>query len=83
MSGVRKNKTFSGLQLDNNLKHANVKPRCGIQIINLETGAAEHWVRMEGVVEELYDVKALRNVKRPLLIGTKKDEIRTMISIEN
>ncbi|MCP4456851.1 MAG: TIGR03032 family protein [Cytophagales bacterium] len=82
MSSVRKNKTFSGLALDENLKAANTEPRCGIQIINLETGAAEHWVRLEGIIEELYDVKVLTGVKRPLLIGTKKDDIRTMISIE-
>lgn len=82
MSGMRKNKTFSGLQLDDNLRDANVEPRCGIQIINLETGAVEHWVRALGIVEELYDVKALTGVSCPLVIGTQKDEIRTMISIE-
>lgn len=83
MSSVRKNKTFSGLALDENLKNANTEPRCGIQIVNLETGAAEHWIRLEGIIEELYDVKILAGVSRPLLIGTKKDDIRTMISIEN
>lgn len=83
MSSVRKNKTFSGLALDENLKAANTKPRCGIQIINLATGAAEHWVRLEGIIEELYDVKVLSGVKKPLLIGTQKDDIRTMISIED
>lgn len=82
MSGVRKNKTFSGLKLDENLKEANAQPRCGLQIINLTTGAIENWVRLEGMIEELYDVKALAQVKRPLLIGTQKEEIRKMISIE-
>lgn len=82
ISGVRKNKTFSGLPLDDNLRQANTEPRCGLQIINLDTGAAEHWVRLEGIVDELYDVKVLAGIRRPLLIGTKKDEIRTMISIE-
>lgn len=82
LSSVRKNKTFSGLELDENLKKANTQARAGIQIINLDTGAAEHWVRLEGIIEELYDIRALRNVTRPLLIGTQKDEIRTMISIE-
>lgn len=82
ISGVRKNKTFSGLALDDNLKHTNSEPRCGLQVINLETGAVEHWVRLEGIVEELYDVKVLAGIRRPLLIGTKKDEIKTMISIE-
>ncbi|MEQ9377180.1 MAG: TIGR03032 family protein [Imperialibacter sp.] len=82
MSSVRKNKTFSGLPLDNNLKEVNTSPRCGIQIINLETGATENWIRLEGIVEELYDVKVLRGVSKPLLIGTKKEDIRTMISVE-
>ena len=82
MSSIRKNRTFSGLELDDNLKAVNTTPRCGIQVINLDTGAAEHWVRLEGMVEELYDVKILAGVSRPLLIGTKKDDIRTMISIE-
>lgn len=82
ISGVRKNKTFSGLPLDDNLKEANAEPRCGLQIINIHTGATEHWVRLEGIVDELYDVKMIRGIKKPLLIGTKKDEIKTMISIE-
>jgi uncharacterized protein (TIGR03032 family) len=82
MSGVRENRTFSDLELDQNLAERNVSARCGIQVINLKNGTAEHWVRMEGVVQELYDVKALPQVRRPLLIGTQKDEIHKMISIE-
>ncbi|MCB0856186.1 MAG: DUF4915 domain-containing protein, partial [Bacteroidetes bacterium] len=74
--------TFSGLDLDENLKSRNVNARCGIQIVNLNTGAAEHWIRMEGIVQELYDVKILPEVRRPLLIGTQKDEINKMVSIE-
>ncbi len=82
MSSIRENKTFSGLELEENLKKANTEPRAGIQIINLETGAAENWVRLDGIVQELYDVKVLAGVRRPLLIGTQKNEIKTMISIE-
>lgn len=82
LSAIRDNRTFSGLDLDQNLQQRDVKARCGIQIINLKTGAAEHWVRMEGLVQELYDVKALPQVRRPLLIGVQKDEIHKMISIE-
>lgn len=82
ISSARKNKTFSGLQLDENLKNANVDARCGMQIINLKTGATEQWVRLSGIIDELYDVHVLPGVVRPLIIGTQKDEIRTMISIE-
>jgi uncharacterized protein (TIGR03032 family) len=82
LSRVRDNRTFSDLPLDQNLANRNVSARCGIQVINLTSGTADHWVRMEGIVQELYDVKALPQVRQPLLIGTQKDEIHKMISIE-
>lgn len=82
MSGVRKNKTFSGLALDANLKERDTDPRCGIHIINLKTGDVEQWVRLEGMIEEIYDVMTLPNTVKPLIIGVKKDEISKMISIE-
>lgn len=81
-SAVRENKTFAGLELDQNLKNAGVEARCAIHIINLESGAIEHWVRAEGIVQELYDIKAIPNARKPLLIGTQKDDIKTMLSIE-
>lgn len=42
-----------------------------------------HWVRIEGVVRELYDVVALPGARRPSAIGFKTDEIRYVISIED
>jgi uncharacterized protein (TIGR03032 family) len=82
ISKIRENRTFSGLDLEENLAHARVEPRCGLQIINLETGDTEHWVRVEGIVNELYDVKVLHNVRAPLVIGTRKEDIQRMVSIE-
>jgi hypothetical protein len=41
-----------------------------------------HWLRIEGVVSELYDVVVLPNVMRPMLLGFKSDEIRRTISID-
>lgn len=82
LSGARENRTFSGLELDRNLDQHDTDARCGIQVINLRTGHAEHWVRMEGLVKELYDVLVLPQTRRPLLIGVQKEEIRKMISIE-
>jgi len=82
LSRPRHNKTFSGLPLDDNLKAKQAEPRCGIQVIDLRTGDAVHWVRFEGVVEELYDVVALPGVRRPMALGFKTDEIRRVLSIE-
>lgn len=82
LSKPRHNKTFSGLRLDDNLKSRNAEARCGIQIIDLRSGDIVHWLRMEGVVEELYDVVALPNIRRPMALGFKTDEIRRVLSIE-
>lgn len=82
LSRPRHNKTFSGLALDANLTSRNAEPRCGIQVIDLRTGDAVHWVRIEGVVEELYDVVVLPGVRRPMALGFKTDEIRRVLSVE-
>ncbi|PSJ16716.1 TIGR03032 family protein [Nitrosomonas supralitoralis] len=82
LSKPRENKTFSGLGLDDNLKSRNAEARCGVQVIDLRSGDVVHWLRMEGVVEELYDVVALPQVRRPMALGFKTDEIRRVLSIE-
>jgi hypothetical protein len=50
-------------------------------IIHLETGNALHWLRIDGLVRELYDVAVLPDVCRPMALGFKSDEIERMISI--
>ena len=82
LSKPRQNKTFSGLPLDGKLKTKEAEPRCGVQVIDLRTGDAVHWLRIEGVVDELYDVVALPGVRRPMALGFKTDEIRRVLSIE-
>ena len=82
LSASRENRTFSGLSLDENLKSKDAEPRCAIHVIDLETGTTDHWLRIEGVVKELYDVVALRNVGRPKLLGFKTDEIRRTLRVE-
>lgn len=54
------------------------EPRCGLHVIDLRTGDATHWLRIEGVVEELYDVIALPGVRRPMALGfrTRRDQAR-------
>jgi hypothetical protein len=53
-----------------------------VQVIDLRSGDAVHWLRIEGVVDELYDVVALPGVRRPMALGFKTDEIRRVLSIE-
>jgi uncharacterized protein (TIGR03032 family) len=81
-SKARHNKTFSGLPLDDALARRHAEARCGIQVVDLRTGDAVHWIRFEGLVEEIYDVITLPGVRNPSLIGFVNDEIRRLISIE-
>jgi len=82
LSQSRENKTFQGLPLNDALKDKDVDPRCGLLIVNLTTGDAVEWVRIEGVVQELFDVAVLPNIKCPSAIGLKGQEILKVISIE-
>lgn len=80
-SKARGNKTFSGLALDENLRSRDAEPRCGLLVIDLRTGDIVHWLRIEGIVEELYDVVVLPGVQRPMAVGLKTDEIRRIVTI--
>jgi hypothetical protein len=51
-------------------------------VVDLNTGDVTGWVRIEGLVRELYDVAVLPNVRRPSLVGFKSDEVRFVISID-
>jgi uncharacterized protein (TIGR03032 family) len=81
LSRPRRGRDFEGLPLQGRLKSKNVKPRCGLQVINIQTGDIVHELRIEGVVEELYDVCILPGVERPMAIGFMKDEIRHTLSL--
>jgi uncharacterized protein (TIGR03032 family) len=81
LSAARQNGTFSGLALDENLQAKRAQARCGLSIIDLRSGDAVHWVRIAGVVEELYDVAVLPEIRRPMAIGLQSDEIRRVISM--
>ena len=61
----------------------DAEPRCGVHVIDLDTGATAEWLRIDGVVQELYDVIALPGVVRPMVIGFQTDEIQRSISIDD
>ncbi len=81
LSKPRGNKTFEGLKLHEKLEDKKVQPRCALQVINLTTGDVVHELRIEGVVEELYDVCVLPGTRRPMAIGFMNEEIRRVLSL--
>lgn len=81
ISQPRHNKTFSGLALDEKLRQKHATPRCGLLVIDLRSGDIVHSLQIEGVVLELYDVVVLPEVRRPMAIGFKSDEIRRLVTV--
>jgi uncharacterized protein (TIGR03032 family) len=81
LSRPRHDKTFDGLALDAELARRGGDARCGLQVIDLRTGDVVHWVRIEGLVSELYDVVILPGVVRPMAFGFRTDEIQRTIAI--
>lgn len=79
LSKPRHNKTFEGLALQQKLGEKHIEARCGIQIININTGDTVHSLNVGGMIEEIYDVVILPNTLTPMLLGFKTDEIRRFI----
>ena len=77
-----RNGTFSGLQLDEELKSRDAEPWCGVQIIDLASGDIVEWIKLESVVTELFAVSAIPGVRWPMAAGFLNDEIHKNITIE-
>ena len=71
------------MPLDEGLRARDAEARCAVHVVDLETRTTEHWLRVEGIVHELYDVVALRGVVRPKLIGFKTDEVRRTLRVDD
>ncbi len=83
ISESRHTKTLSGLPLDDKLAAKDTTARCGLLVIDLKTGDIVHSLNIEGVVNELHDIAVLPQIRRPMAIGFRSDEIRRVITIGN
>lgn len=81
LSKARDDVSFAGLELQENLASKGAEPRCGVFIIDLDSGDVVHWLRFEGLINELYDVALLPGVRRPRAVDFRDDEIAKVISI--
>lgn len=75
--------SFNGLALEERLAAKRVAPRCGLIVVDMETGRAVHWVRFEGVIAELYDLQVLPETACPRALGFKADTIANFIVLEH
>ncbi len=80
LSDRRENRTFQDLELEENLRAHDAETRAGLLVVDLRSFATPHWLRLGGVVRELYDVGVLTGVIRPMAVGFVSDEIRRYLS---
>jgi len=76
-----RNRSFTGLALDDALKKKDADAKCGIAVVDLKSGDLAHTLTIEGIVEEIYDVAALPGCRRPSVIGVMNDDIKRILSI--
>jgi uncharacterized protein (TIGR03032 family) len=81
LSQPRHDKTFGGLALDEELGRRGAEARCGLLVIDLRSGDVAHWLRVGGMVRELYDVAALPGASRPMALGFRTDEIQRVVAV--
>lgn len=82
LSRPRRNKTFEGLALDGRLAAKDAVARCGLLIVNIDTGTVVEWLRFEHTIDELYDVAVLPGVRAAEAIGFKAEDIQREIVVE-
>lgn len=82
LSRPRRNKTFTGLELDDALAASGEAPRCGLIVVDLTSGAVVEWLTFGDDVAELYDVAVMAGVRQPEAIGFVGEEIRRAFTLE-
>lgn len=71
---------FEGLPLDQRLAETSSEAWCGVQVIDLNTGACVQWFRIDGAVAELYDVALVPGFTRPMALGLASSDILSFIT---
>ncbi len=75
-------KRFEGLALAQKLKDADSEAWCGIQIIDINTGACIDWFRIDGKIGEIYDVEVIPGAVCPMAVPPMSDEAASLITYE-
>jgi uncharacterized protein (TIGR03032 family) len=73
---------FEGLALDARLKETDSEPWCGVQVIDLDTGTCVEWFRIDGAVNELYDIGVIPGMRCPMSLSPGSEELLNFITID-
>ena len=73
-------KRFEGLELEQALKDTDSVAWCGIQVIQLSTGTCVEWLRIDGNLNELYDLEVIPGVATPMAVPAESAEAAQLIT---
>ncbi|MBB4120294.1 TIGR03032 family protein [Martelella radicis] len=82
LSLARREGVFSGLNLQDELEKRRAEAWCGLQIVNTANGDIVEWLRIEGGIKELFDVRVLPGVSCPMALPTFGPDLASFITIE-
>lgn len=80
LSKLRDNTFSSGLDIKNRLEKLHVQQRCGLIVVDLNSGKVVHWLTIDGAVTELYDVAFLPGITRPYTPGFSEPDLHRGIN---
>lgn len=75
LSKLRDNTFASGMAIKDRLERQHIPQRCGLIVVDLNSGNVVHWLTIDGVVSELYDVAFLPGITRPYTPGFSEPEL--------
>ena len=73
---------FSGLALQDELGRRDGEPWCGLCIVDLRSGDLVEWIRLSGLIKELFDVAVIPDVACPMALGVSSPDIQSLISFD-
>lgn len=71
---------FDGLPLAGRLEETDSEPWCGIQVIDLAKGICVDWFRIDGAVDELYDLAVIAGHSCPMAVSLGSADATSLIT---
>ena len=72
--------SFGGLLLEQRLAAEGQTAQCGLAIINLNSGALEHWLHFSTLVTELFDLVVIPGARQPRALGLQEDALERLVT---
>ena len=76
----RSSDDFAGLPIEDRLLAEGREAECAVLVMELATGRLVHWLRLGGIVRELYDIALLPGMRSPMLVGLTHGQINRLIT---